>query len=293
MKIKKISALIMAVLICVGSTACKAVPVSRDEESVPEKRIVAGTVSAAQYLAALDVDVVGIPTTDKNLPERYRDKPQIGLPMTPNFELVLACNPDIFVADSALKVTLEEMFHGKDIELILLDNQSYDAIEENIYILAEKLGLQDKADQVTASIEEKRTEALKIAEGKSQPKVAVIFGTTAMFMLATEYSYTGSIVKMLGAENITAGIGLEGAYVTFDREKLAELNPEVILRLSHADPAETAKAFEAEFEKPFWQYIKAVQDGRVYDLDPTYFGVTANFDSVDAPKLLAEMLYGQ
>ncbi len=289
---KRIIALTMVLLLSFSFTACS--KTAKVEETVQvEKRIVAGTVAAAQYLNALEVDVVGIPTTEKELPEKYKGKQEIGLPMTPNLELVLACTPDIFVADSTMKVTLEEMFYGKEVELVLLDNNSYDSVEQNINYLASLLGLEEKAKEVTADIENKREEAIQMAEGKTQPRVAVIFGTTAMFMLATDASYAGSVVDMLGAENITDGMGLGDAYVTFDREKLAELNPEVILRLSHADPEETAKAFEVEFSKPFWQSIKAVQDGRVYDLDTTYFGVTANYNAIDAPKILANMLYGE
>ena len=290
--IKRCAVLLLALLLSFGLTACReAEEAMKEEES--GLRIVAGTVSAAQYLNALGVDVVGIPSTEKNLPENYKGKPEIGLPMTPSLELVLACEPDIFVADGNLRVTLEEMFYEQEIETIFLNNNSYQSVEDNIKLLAEKLGLEDKAEEVTAEIQAKKEEALLLAEGKTQPTVAVIFGTTAMFMLATDYSYAGSLVELLGASNITDDMGLEDAYVTFDREKLAELNPEVILRLSHADPEETAKAFEAEFQKPFWQEIKAVREGRVYDLDTTHFGVTANFDSIEAPGILAEMLYSE
>lgn len=275
-----------------SSAASMESTVSSGEEGTA-KRVVAGTVSAAQYLGALGVDVAGIPTTDKELPEAYQDKPQIGMPMSPNLEQILACEPEIFVSDANLKATLEEMFYGRDIELVLLDNNSYDSVEANISLLAEKLELQDKAEEVSADIRAKREEALKLAEGREQPTVAIIFGTTAMFMLATDTSYAGSIVNMLGAKNITDDLGLGDSYVTFDREKLAELNPDVILRLSHADPEETAKAFETEFQQPFWQEIKAVQDNRVYDLDTKYFGVTANFDSIEAPVVMAELLYGE
>jgi len=296
--IKKIVLFIMVICIGLAGAACQSVPSNTAEDNAknadtPTKRVVAGTVSAMGYLDALGVDIVGRPTTDKEIPEKYKDIQEIGMPMTPNLELVLACDPDIFIADSNLKTTLDEMFFGMDIEVILLDNNSYSSVETNITLLAEKLDKEDKAKEVSKVIQEKKEEALKITEGKEQPSVAVVFGTTAMFMLGTEKSYTGDIVKLLGVKNITDSLEGDEAYVTFDREKLAELNPDVILRLSHADPEETAKAFDAEFQQPFWQGIKAVQEGRVYDLDTTHFGVTANYNSIDAPKILAEMLYGE
>lgn len=274
------------------SAGCAANAPESAREETEELRVVAGTVAAAQYLNALNVDVAGVPTTDKELPEAYQGKPEVGMPMSPNLEQVLACEPDIFVADSSLKNTLEEMFYGQGVELVLLDNSSYDAVSENIDTLAQRLGKTGRADEVKKEIEQKKQSALALAQGKQQPTVAVIFGTTATFMLATDLSAVGSMVDMLGAVNVTDGEDLTESYVTFDRERLAELNPDVILRLSHADPEETAKAFESEFSKPFWQEIGAVRNGRVYDLDTVHFGVTANLDTVDAPVLLAEMLYG-
>lgn len=289
---KRIAFLVFIICIAMGIGSCQILPADTPSKESAAKRVIAGTVSAAQYLDALGADVVAVPTTEKNLPEAYEGKPQIGQPMTPNLELIMAQEPDLFIADVTMKATLEEMFHGKEIELILLDNNSFDSITENIHLLAEKLGLEEKGRQVTAEVRQKKEQAMAMAEGKSQPKVAILFGTTAMFMLATEHSCVGSMAALLGAENITDHLGLQDAYVTFDREQLAARNPDVILRLSHADPEETAKAFQEEFAKPFWQQIRAVKENRIYDLDINYFGVTANLDTAQAPVLLAEMLYG-
>lgn len=314
--LKKVTAVLMAAVMTVGMTACgneKKDDLSQNSENssslvenqssnisdvskveeVTEKRVVAGTVASAQYLDALGVDVVAVPTTEKKLPENYEGKPEIGLPMSPNLELILAQEPDVVVTDSNLKATIDEMFEGKDIEVILLNSNSYESIAENLNTLGEKLGLESKAEEVVAEIESKKAEAIAMTEGKDKKTVAIIFGTTSSFMLATENSCTGSIVKLLGATNVSEELGLTDAYVAFDREKLAELNPDVILRLSHADPEEAKKAFDAEFEQDFWQGLTAVQENKVYDLDTAYFGVTANFDTIDAPVKLAEILYGE
>lgn len=313
--IKKATALLMAAIMTVGMTACgekkdnsssnlesqssvverqvsEISEVSKVEE-ITEKRVIAGTVAAAQYLDILGVDVVAVPTTAKTLPENYQGKPEIGGPMTPNLELILAQDPDVLVTDSNLKATIEEMFAGKNIEIVLLDSNSYESVATNLITIGEALGLEEKAAEAVAGIEDKKAEALAMAEGKEQPKVAIVFGTTSAFMLATENSCTGSIVKVLGATNVADDLELADAYVAFDREKLAELNPDIILRLSHADTEETKKAFDAEFEQDFWQNLDAVKAGKVYDLDTAYFGVTANYDTIEAPIKMAEILYGE
>ena len=42
-----------------------------------------------------------------------------------------------------------------------------------------------------------------------------------------------------------------------------------------------------------WQHFKAVQEGRVYDLDSNLFNMSANFSYEEALKALQPMLYGE
>lgn len=267
---------------------------SEDVTEVPEvegKRIVAGTVAATELLDALEVDLVGVPTSSKALPERYKDLPRIGNPMKPDLEAVVSVEPDIYISDANVKETIEEMFKGQGIELIFLTNNSYEDVFKNIEMLGEALGKTEKANELIKEMRDREAEILtKVKDDK--PEVLIIFGTPESFMIATQYSYTGSLVEKLGGVNIASSLAQSPApYIPFSLETVAELNPDIILRLTHANPEESKKAFDAEFSKGFWVNLDAVKSGNVYDLDPTYFGVTANMQVMKALEEMAKILY--
>ena len=52
--------------------------------------------------------------------------------------------------------------------------------------------------------------------------------------------------------------------------------------------------FTEEFEtNDVWKHFRAVQEDKVYDLDPSLFNMSANFSYNDALTELQPMLYGE
>ena len=75
-------------------------------------------------------------------------------------------------------------------------------------------------------------------------------------------------------------------------EDIKTKEPDVILRASHAMPEQVQQMFADEFEKnDIWKHFAAVQNGRVYDLDSSLFGMSANFSYQQALEALQPMLY--
>ena len=57
-------------------------------------------------------------------------------------------------------------------------------------------------------------------------------------------------------------------------------------------PDEVVKMFDKEFkENDIWKHFKAVENDRVYDLEETRFGTTANLAAAYVLEELVEMLY--
>lgn len=266
---------------------------SKSEKAVQEKKVVAGTVMAAELLDLLEVDLVGVPSTKKGLPKRYEGVTEIGMSMKPDIEKVMSLDPDIFVSDSTLKEAVDGLLGDKEMELVYMNNNSYEDLKVTITSLGEKFNKEEKAKEVVDNMKEKEKEVLKSIEGKENPKVMVIFGTTESFMLATNNSFVGSLVGKLGATNVTDELskGVPTPYVPFSLEQAVALNPDIILRLTHMEVEASKAAFDQEFSKGLWQNMQAVKEGKVYDLDPKYFGVTANSRSSESLEKLAEILY--
>lgn len=264
-----------------------------EEKKEQDKRVVAGTVMASEMLEMLDIELVGVPSTDRGLPERYSDVEAIGMPMNPDLEKILSVEPDVFITDGNLKDTIDALLGDKGIEIIYLTNNSYQDLMDTITELGAYFERQDRASEILADMKSKEEAVLQSVEGKESPNVMIIFGTTESFMLATKNSFTGSLVEQIGGENVTDSIaeGGRAPYVDFSLEQAVQMNPDVILRLTHMSPQESSQAFEEEFSKDMWQNLDAVREGRVHDLDPRYFGVTANMRASESIEKLAELIY--
>lgn len=262
-------------------------------EQVTNKKVVAGTVMAAELLDLLEVDVVGVPTTQKGLPERYKDKDQIGMSMKPDIEKIVSLDPDVFITDSGLKEAIDKLLGDKDIEVIYLTNNSYEDVSTSIASLGEYFGKEEKAKEVVDSMKATEEKVMASIKDKDNPRVMVLFGTTESFMLSTNNSFVGSLIEKLGATNVTDELskGAPAPYVPFSLEQSVALNPDMILRLTHMEVEASKAAFEKEFSKGLWQNMKPVKEGKVYDLDPEYFGVTANSRASKSLEKLSEILY--
>jgi iron complex transport system substrate-binding protein len=267
--------------------------INEEEEKVEELRVIAGTVASAEFLDLLDITPIGVVSTSHTLPSRYDNVPQIGTAMSPDLELILSLNSDIYISDSSLKENIEGLLQGQEMELMFLTNNSFEDVMENFEALGTFFGKEEKANELIQEMKEKEQEILASIKDKEAPRVMVIFGTPESFMLATERSYAGSIVNKLGGINVTDDIqnAPPSPYIPFSLETVADLNPDIILRLSHAAPEATRAAFEKEFAQGFWLNLEAVKNNRVYDLDNDYFGVTANVRAKESLEKMAEILY--
>lgn len=264
------------------------------EKEVEEIKVVAATVSATQVLAELNAEVLGVPATSQTLPDGYQDLPQVGQAMNPDLEIVASLNPDLFIMDASFKSSVEESLTEYGLNTFFFETGTYTAFLNSIKELGNAINRQDEATTLLNQL--KQAEEAALANKTEQaPTVAIIFGAGDNFMLATESSYLGDLVKTLGAINIASEIdtNIESAYIQFSLEQILAQNPDYVLRFAHGNIEETSKMFDEAFDKnEAYQQLDAVADGKVYDLDSTIFNVSANLKVTEAITKLGEILYG-
>ena len=266
----------------------------QEETLVEEVKVVSATVSATNVLAKLDAEVVGVPTTTQTLPAQYADLPEVGQAMSPDLEIVASLEPDLFIMDSNFQASVEESLSLYGLNTFFFETGSYSDFVNSIKQLGVEINREDEAKKLVNEIEASVTKALE-KKGDQSPTVAVIFGAGENFMLATDTSYLGDLVKTLGATNITSKLegDMSSAYVQFSLEQILAENPDYVLRFAHGNIEETAKMFDAAFDSnEAYQQLDAVKSGKVYDLDPTIFNVSANLEITTAIETLGEIFYG-
>lgn len=288
---KKLTILFVSMFI-VLIAGCSTNDAKVKENNDPENnRIVSTTVAVTEIMDALELDLIGVPSSYKELPKRYDGVTEVGNPMSPDMELILSLKPKTVMSVTTLKYDLDEEFEKYGITARYINLQSIESMHEEIIKLGEDYGRQEQAQKTVATFEEKLSEIEKRLEGiKERPKVLILMGVPGSYLVATDRSYIGDLVEKCGGINVFSGEKVE--YLASNTEYLQQSNPDVILRAAHGMPDEVVKMFDKEFkENDIWKHFDAVKNGRVYDLEEELFGTTANLAAVEALDVLFDMLY--
>ncbi|HJF33793.1 MAG TPA: heme ABC transporter substrate-binding protein IsdE [Sporosarcina psychrophila] len=293
MKMRTVRNLLYMLLAIVMLAGCSSQEgTSSNEEKIDSAgdRIVATTVALAEIMDALEIDLVGIPSSYKELPKRYKDTEKVGNPMSPDMEMLLSLKPTEILSVTTLKYDLQEMFDERDIDMTYVNLESVDAMHSEILKLGEKYDRQEQAEAIINEFEEKVAEIDKLTEGQEQPSVLILLGIPGSYLVATENSYIGDLVKRSGGKNVITGEKVE--FLSSNTEYLQQAKPDIILRASHGMPEEVVKMFDDEFKSnDIWKHFEAVKNDRVYDLDELLFGTTGSLAAVEALGELQKMLY--
>lgn len=257
------------------------------------KKIVATSVATLEILEKLDVDnVVGIPqTTSYQIPEKYKDAQSIGSPMSPDMEIIKSLNPDIVLSPNSLEGELKQQYDNINVNSYFLDLKSTDGMYSSISELGSLLGKESEAKKLCEAYEDFKKSYADKHSNDEKPTVLILMGLPGSYVVATESSYVGSLVKMAGAVNIY-GDGDGSDFINVNTEYMLSKNPDIILRTSHAMPEQVKVMFENEFStNDIWKHFKAIENGKVYDLDNNKFGMSATFNYEEALTELEGFLY--
>ncbi|GFZ75917.1 heme ABC transporter substrate-binding protein IsdE [Paenibacillus marchantiophytorum] len=253
-------------------------------------RIVSTTVAVTQFMDALDLDLVGVPTSVKTLPKRYDGVTKVGNPMTPNMEIVKSLEPTDVLSVTTLEYDLAPVFKNANLTARFLDFTSLEHMNKAILDIGSRFGKEKQAAALVNGNNAKVEQIQKQIAGKKQPKVLILLGVPGSYLVATENSYIGDLVRLAGGKNIVEGEKVE--YLASNTEYLQKSNPDVILRAAHGMPEEVVKMFEKEFKKnDIWKHFSAVQSDRVYDLPEDLFPTTGNLAVGEALDATVKMLF--
>lgn len=282
----------MAIILLVSIAGCSSPKkeTAKQVKSESKERIVATTVAVTEIMDALEVDLVGVPTSSKTLPKRYKGLPEVGNPMSPDMEKVKSLKPSEVLSVTTLEYELKPVFDGVGMKANFVDLTSLKNMQNAISNLGKKYGREKQAEAVVTKLDKKVASIRKEVKGKREPTVLILLGVPGSYLVATEHSYIGDLVKQLGGKNIVQGEQVE--YLASNTEYLKKADPDIILRAAHGMPDEVVKMFDKEFKtNDIWKHFAAVKNNRVYDLEERLFGTTGNLAAIEALDELKKMMY--
>lgn len=296
MKAKRIIALILsaaAVISLVGCVNQHPESAATKTEANKEVRLVATSPAVAQICSRLNLDLVGVCDTSGTLPKKYDKVKKVGMAMNPDLETIKSLNPDYVLSPSSLESDLQPKYASIGVKSLFLNLKSVDGMYASIEGLGEKFDRKDEADEMLNEFKTFMDKYKDKNKDKKSPKVLVLMGLPGSYIVATDNSYVGSLVKLAGGTNVYGDGGGE-EFLTANTEDMQTKDPDIILRAAHALPDEVKEMFAKEFENnDVWKHFRAVQDGKVYDLDSSLFNMSANFSYSDALEALQPLLYGE
>ena len=263
----------------------------QSSEKTAEYRLITTTSALTDIMSELDLELVGMPETSYDIPERYKDLPTVGNAMDPDEEKIMTLKPTEVFSVTSLEADLEEPFAAYGINARFVNLQGIDQMIQSIEQIGADYDRVEEAEKLVGEIESKIVEISAKAEGKEKPKVLILFGVPGSYLVASENSYIGDLVKKAGGQNIVEGAD-QPEYLASNTEYLHQSNPDIILRLSHGMPDKVVEMFNEEFKtNDIWKHFNAVQNDRVYDLEEPVYGTTANLHVIEALEGLVELLH--
>ena len=278
-------------------TGCVVYDVPEDEtdEASEDSELSLATTSVAicEILDALEYDnVIGIPETEADIPERYSGVTTIGAPMTPDIEIVASLAPDYIISPKTLEEDLASEYSTAGVSSIFLDLSSVDGMYTAIDSLGTLLGREDQAAALQAEYEEYMEEYY--SEKEDGPSVLILMCyPDGFFLVVTEDAYVGNLVEMAGGQNVYEDQAEDG-FISINPEDMVQKDPDIILVYSHYSEDAAFAYMQEELEtNSAWSYFTAVQEGNVYYLPSEYFNMSANLEWTESLDYLEPILYGE
>lgn len=232
MKAKRIIALILSAVAVVSLVGC----VNQHPESAATKtevnkevRLVATSPAVAQICSRLNLDLVGVCNTSGTLPEKYDKVKKVGMAMNPDLETIKSLNPDYVLSPSSLESDLQPKYASIGVKSLFLNLKSVDGMYASIEGLGEKFDRKDEADEMLNEFKTFMDKYKDKNNDKKSPKVLVLMGLPGSYIVATDNSYVGSLVKLAGGTNVYSDGGGE-EFLTANTEDMQTKEPDIILR---------------------------------------------------------------
>lgn len=129
-------------------------------------------------------------------------------------------------------------------------------MNESILVLGEKYDRMEQAEKIVNNFEDKMAEIEEKVKDKEPPTVLILFGVPVSYLVATEDSYVGDLVRRAGGVNAVPDKGVE--YIASNTENLRQSNPDIILKMAHGMPEEVVEMFDKEFkENDIWKHFQS------------------------------------
>lgn len=257
----------------------------RNADGTEQQRLIATSPAVATICDKLDLDLVGVCSSSRDMPERYAQLPQVGSPMSPDLEVVKSLHPSCVIGPNSLIDDLRPKYAGIAVACMFLDLRSVEGMYASISAMGAKFDRREQAVALVAEYDAFMADYRASIEGKPQPSVLVLMGPARQLHCGHGEQLCRQPGGAGGGQNVYAGSDQE--FLNVNTEDMQGARP----RHHPTNGARAADQVMAMFADEFatndvWKHFRAVKEGRVYDLPYDQFGMSATFNYPEALRTL-------
>jgi iron complex transport system substrate-binding protein len=225
------------------------------------QRIVCLIPSVADDAYALGAGAEVIAVSDyTRYPTEARQKPSIGLPLTPSLEKIVALHPDLVLGsgDSNRSETVGQL-ERLGVTVFMLNPHGVDGILASITSLGEALNRQQRARNLVGQLRG-RVQAVRL-HARQQPVIPVFMPIWYSPVITIgSHAFITEVLTIAGARSVTDDIAQEWPQVSL--ETVVARAPQALILMRNSK-----MSLDALLQMPGWKELPAVTQRRVYYTD--------------------------
>lgn len=213
-------------------------------------------------------------------------------------ENIIAFQPDLIICSTAMSgyKTISAPAEAAGIPVVAMDYNDFSDYLKWFKVFCNLNGHPELWDTVAMPALDKVVDILcRITENQENaPKVFAMFSATKNNITAnTSGTVLGGMISQMNAINIADADNTSGAdRIEINMESVFAADPDLIVVQCHASTDDDAEQVNRVYgENPVWKSLRAVQEGKIYFLEPHLFHYKPNSHFADAYLQLAQLLY--
>lgn len=261
-------ALILFLLGCLLAWAMEN-PVATDSTATsPANRIICLSPSIVEIVYGLDQGhrIVGVSDYCVHPPDA-KSKPLVGGYINPNFERILALQPDLIIFQGKHE-RIDAFCQKKNVPWLQLKMDNFETTFRAIKSIGEKLGCIEQAAGLRAKIELECEQIRKAVSGRERPRVFLsLFRSRGSFVTLTTVgpnTFLHELLDIAGGENVFSDV--KQLYPEISKEALLKREPQIIIEIQPV--AQVAPEGDSPLAADWLQLagMPAVKDQRIYSV---------------------------
>ncbi len=205
-------------------------------------------------------------TTYCNYPPQAKLKEKVGDLISLNFEKILSLKPDlIFITVEGNSKSNFSRLLDLGLNVFVSNPRNYKGIKKTLTDIASIFGREKAARRLIAQWDSTVNRVYKLSRKRNALKTMFVVSLSPL-MLAGKNTFINSFLQICNLQNIASAA--PSNYPIFNREKILQINPEVILL-----PEGMTKNIKVDLlaAYPEWRGLNAIKGNKIFLLPPDLF----------------------